>query len=151
MRRRNMAGAIIGLLAFMSGCATPDHIDPRAKAGGATNTSATCTASPCRVNVTVATGCHVTVDPFELTIPARLGSNVEVEWNLATGDGWTFEFDGIKVVPPNSHFVLATHDAMKQRGKVDNTAKDRYIYHVHFRKASGQKCSYDPIMITAAQ
>ncbi|HET7403191.1 MAG TPA: hypothetical protein VFJ62_15460 [Usitatibacter sp.] len=149
--KKNMAGAILGLLAFMSGCAAPRTVDPQAKAGGPTNTSVRCTASPCRVAITVAAGCHVTVEPFELVIPASLGPNVEVEWTLTTNDGWTFDPEGIRVVPPNQHFKLLTRDAMKQRGKTDNTTpNERYTYHVHFRKASPQQCSYDPIMISGA-
>ena len=148
---KNMAGAILGLLAFTSGCAAPGTIDAQAKAGGPTNTSARCTASPCRVAITVGAGCHVTVQPFELVIPASLGPNVEVEWTLTTTDGWTFDPEGIRVVPPNAHFKLLTRDAMKQRGKTDNTTpNERYTYHVHFRKASPQQCSYDPIMISGA-
>ena len=148
---KNMAGAILGLLAFTSGCAAPGTIDAQAKAGGPTNTSARCTASPCRVAITVGAGCHVTVQPFELVIPASLGPNVEVEWTLTTTDGWTFDPEGIRVVPPNAHFKLITRDAMKQRGKTDNTTpNERYTYHVHFRKASPQQCSYDPIMISGA-
>jgi len=148
--KKNMAGAILGLLAFMSGCAAPRNVDPQAKAGGPTNTSMRCTASPCRVAITVEAGCHVTVQPFELVIPARLGPGVEVEWTLSTTDGWTFDPEGIRVVPPNPHFKLVARDAMRQRGKVDNAGSERYVYHVHFRKASPQQCSYDPIMISGA-
>jgi hypothetical protein len=147
MKRKILAlGAVIGILTLVASCAAIEGGGGMRKAGGSTSTTGKCSGSPCPVAVKVGPGCHVTVDPFELHIPQGLGPT-EIEFTLATTEGWSFDDIAITLVPPSNQYRQTSNSGTKVRLHDENTQRGRYPYHVHFKKTAGQKCSYDPIMI----
>ena len=125
------------LALVLTACASQSGIAP---------TGAACTAPVCKVMVTVAPDCTITVDPDSIEIAAE-NKNMQIHWELAGG---SFADDGIFLKDPGQNAGGDLSGFARGNGKL-YMVKNRhamvgrkYQYGVRVVTDGGRSCEKDP-------